>query len=72
MNKLTVACAQQQMRLFDSLESYRKELNRFLYMARAKGAQLIDETPKQGAHGKIAFIHPKDVHGVLVELFERD
>ncbi|PKO21741.1 MAG: hypothetical protein CVU38_12960, partial [Chloroflexi bacterium HGW-Chloroflexi-1] len=28
-------------RLFDSLESYRKELNRFLYMARAKGAQLI-------------------------------
>jgi len=41
MKKLTVACAQQQMRLFDSLESYRKELNRFLYMARAKGAQLI-------------------------------
>ena len=39
---------------------------------KAKGAQLIDETPKQGAHGKIAFIHPKDAHGVLVELFERD
>ncbi|MGQ9489734.1 MAG: nitrilase-related carbon-nitrogen hydrolase [Anaerolineae bacterium] len=35
-----VACAQQQMRLFDSIESYRKELGRFLYMARAKGAQL--------------------------------
>lgn len=40
MTKLIVASAQQQMRLFDSPESYRKELNRFLYMARAKGAQL--------------------------------
>jgi predicted amidohydrolase len=41
MEKLTVACAQQQMRLFDSVESYRKELNRFFYMAQAKGARLI-------------------------------
>lgn len=41
MDKLIVASAQQQMRLFDSVDSYRKELNRFLYMARAKGAQLI-------------------------------
>lgn len=41
MKKLIVASAQQQMRLFDSLDSYRKELKRFLYMARAKGAQLI-------------------------------
>jgi predicted amidohydrolase len=41
MKKLIVASAQQQMRLFDSLESYRKELNRFLYMARAKGARLV-------------------------------
>jgi methylmalonyl-CoA/ethylmalonyl-CoA epimerase len=39
---------------------------------KAKGAQLIDETPKQGAYGKIAFIHPKGAHGVLVELVERD
>jgi len=39
---------------------------------KAKGAQLIDETPKQGAYGKIAFIHPKGAHGVLVELMERD
>ncbi len=41
MDKLIIASAQQQMRLFDSVDSYRKELNRFLYMARAKGAQLI-------------------------------
>lgn len=38
---------------------------------KAKGAQLIDETPKQGAYGRIAFIHPKGAHGVLIELVER-
>ena len=36
------------------------------------GAQLIDETPRRGAHGKIAFIHPKGAHGVLIELLEPD
>lgn len=36
---------------------------------RAKGAPLIDETPKPGAGGaKVAFVHPKGAHGVLVEL----
>jgi methylmalonyl-CoA/ethylmalonyl-CoA epimerase len=36
---------------------------------KAKGAQLIDQTPKIGAGGaKIAFIHPKGSHGVLTEL----
>jgi len=39
---------------------------------KARGAQLIDETPKQGAYGRIAFIHPKGAHGVLIELVERD
>jgi methylmalonyl-CoA epimerase len=39
---------------------------------KARGAQLIDETPRQGAYGKIAFIHPKGAHGVLIELVERD
>jgi methylmalonyl-CoA/ethylmalonyl-CoA epimerase len=39
---------------------------------KAKGAQLIDETPKRGAYGRIAFIHPKGAHGVLVELAQRD
>jgi predicted amidohydrolase len=41
MPKLVVASAQQQMRLFDSPDSYRKELTRFLNMARAKGAELL-------------------------------
>lgn len=36
---------------------------------REKGAPLLDETPKVGAGGaKVAFVHPKGNHGVLVEL----
>ncbi len=36
---------------------------------KAKGAQLIDQTPRPGAGGAmIAFIHPKGAHGVLTEL----
>jgi methylmalonyl-CoA/ethylmalonyl-CoA epimerase len=36
---------------------------------KAKGAQVIDETPKIGAGGaKIAFVHPKGALGVLTEL----
>jgi methylmalonyl-CoA epimerase len=31
---------------------------------------LIDETPRQGAHGRVAFVHPKGAHGVLIELVE--
>jgi methylmalonyl-CoA epimerase len=37
----------------------------------AKGIQLIDEQPRQGAHGRIAFLHPKSAHGVLIELIEK-
>ncbi len=39
---------------------------------KAKGVRLIDETPRIGAGGaKIAFLHPKDTSGVLVELCQR-
>ncbi|MEK9670436.1 MAG: methylmalonyl-CoA epimerase, partial [Gammaproteobacteria bacterium] len=32
---------------------------------------LINESPVQGAHGtKVAFVHPKDTEGVLLELCE--
>ena len=34
-----------------------------------KGIKLIDETPREGAHGMtIAFMHPKATHGILMEL----
>ena len=40
-----------------------------LARARAAGVRLIDETPRPGAHGsRVAFLHPKSVGGVLVEL----
>ena len=39
---------------------------------KAKGVQLIDETPRNGAGGaRIAFVSPKSTHGVLLELCER-
>jgi methylmalonyl-CoA/ethylmalonyl-CoA epimerase len=37
-----------------------------------KGVRLIDEKPRKGAGGKkIAFIHPKETGGVLIELCEK-
>ena len=39
---------------------------------KAKGVRLIDEESRKGAGGaKIAFLHPKETSGVLVELCER-
>jgi methylmalonyl-CoA/ethylmalonyl-CoA epimerase len=36
-----------------------------------EGVRLIDETPRPGAYNsKVAFIHPKAVNGVLIELAE--
>jgi len=40
--------------------------------AQASGLTLIDRTPRDGTHGtRIAFLHPKSMGGVLVELCER-
>jgi methylmalonyl-CoA/ethylmalonyl-CoA epimerase len=37
-----------------------------------KSVRLIDQEPRKGAGGaRIAFIHPKESHGVLVELCEK-
>jgi len=37
----------------------------------AKRIRLIDQQPRQGAHGRVAFLHPKSAHGVLIELIEK-
>lgn len=38
---------------------------------KAAGVRLIDETPREGAHGAlVAFIHPKATFGLLVELVQ--
>jgi methylmalonyl-CoA/ethylmalonyl-CoA epimerase len=34
------------------------------------GIELIDSSPRKGAEGPVAFLHPRSCHGVLVELIE--
>lgn len=53
--------------------AYRVEdIEKALDDMRQKGIRLIDEKPRYGAGGaRIAFLHPKSTHGVLVELCER-
>jgi methylmalonyl-CoA/ethylmalonyl-CoA epimerase len=54
--------------------AYRVEdIEEALAELKAKGVRLIDEQPRKGAGGaKIAFIHPKETNGILVEICERD
>jgi methylmalonyl-CoA/ethylmalonyl-CoA epimerase len=42
-----------------------------LALLRAAGATLIDEEPRQGLYGPVAFVHPETMGGVLVELVGR-
>lgn len=45
------------------------DVDRALAGCRAAGVQLIDETSRAGAHGtRVAFLHPKSLGGVLLEL----
>ena len=49
-----------------------EDIEEALRELKEKGVRLIDKTPRKGAGGaKIAFIHPKETNGVLVELCER-
>jgi len=51
--------------MVDNIEGALKELQ-------DKGIRLIDKVPRMGAGGKkIAFLHPKDTNGVLVELCQK-
>jgi methylmalonyl-CoA/ethylmalonyl-CoA epimerase len=38
---------------------------------RAAGATLVDEVPREGLYGPVAFVHPETMGGVLVELVGR-
>lgn len=50
-----------------SLEA--SDLPALLARCRESGVRLIDETPRPGAHGaQVAFLHPKSLGGVLIEL----
>lgn len=37
----------------------------------ARGVELIDRTPRAGAAGSVAFLHPRASGGVLLELIDR-
>ena len=48
----------------EDIEEALKELD-------ARGVRLVDKEPRTGDHGqKMAFLHPKSTHGVLIELYE--
>ncbi len=48
------------------------DLEARLVAAKAAGSRLIDEHGRPGAHGStVAFLHPRTLGGVLVELCER-
>ena len=47
------------------------DIEKTLKLLKDNGLKLIDEKPRIGAEGKrIAFIHPKSTHGILIELVE--
>ena len=49
-----------------------EDIEEALKELKEKGVRLIDQESRKGAGGaKIAFIHPKETNGVLVELCER-
>ena len=35
-----------------------------------RGLELVDRVPREGLSGKIAFVHPRSVFGILTELVE--
>lgn len=48
------------------------DIEQTLENLRARGVRLIDETPRQGIHGLVAFLHPQAGHGVMIELLQKD
>lgn len=46
------------------------DLPRELEHLAAREAELIDAEPRPGAHGTVAFVHPRTLSGVLWELLE--
>ncbi|HOO57402.1 MAG TPA: methylmalonyl-CoA epimerase [bacterium] len=48
-----------------------KDIESVIAKLKERGAVMIDEKPRTGAHGKkIAFIHPRSTSGVLTEVCE--
>jgi methylmalonyl-CoA/ethylmalonyl-CoA epimerase len=47
-----------------------KDVAAGLEAVKSQGLEVIDEAPREGLSGLIAFIHPRSVHGVLTELVQ--
>jgi methylmalonyl-CoA epimerase len=47
------------------------DLARTLEELAREGVELLDRTPRRGAEGDVAFLHPRAANGVLVELIDR-
>lgn len=46
-----------------------EDIDAALAELKSRGLLLIDSTPREGAQGaRVAFVHPKGTHGVLLEL----
>lgn len=49
-----------------------EDIEAALERLRRAGVRLIDDAPRPGSRGtRVAFVHPKGAHGVLVELVEK-
>jgi methylmalonyl-CoA epimerase len=46
------------------------DIEKVLATMKEAGIRVIDETPRQGAEGKIAFVHPASTGGILLELVQ--
>jgi methylmalonyl-CoA epimerase len=38
---------------------------------KAQGVRLIDEKPRHGVHGLVAFVHPKAANGMMIEILQK-
>jgi len=48
------------------------DIRAHLHQLDAAGVEVIDKEPRPGAYGLVAFIHPKAMRGVLIELVQKD
>ncbi|MBV7327574.1 methylmalonyl-CoA epimerase [Chloroflexi bacterium TSY] len=48
------------------------DIKKTLSELHAQGTRLIDEVPRQGVHGLVAFVHPRAAHGTMIELLQKD
>ena len=46
------------------------DVSQSLEAVKARGLEVIDQTPREGLSGLIAFIHPRSAHGILTELVQ--